>query len=258
MGADAARDAGNDGRQHEHAHLEARRVDTHHAGRHFRTVDRLQRAADGRIDQVQRQPGDEQQQHGAHQVPRFFTGDFQAGDTESRHADAIGAARPLRLVVDDDGNDDAQAQGRHGQGMALELQDGTRQQQGQQARGDGPGAQGGQRRPAIVRGQHGRRIRAQAIEARVAQADLARVAHQQVQADDDDGVQGDADRHVIVERIAEEQGQDGQHEGQHQQAAVARACEKVAHTRSEFLAPNKPCGRKNRINRISTNGTASL
>src|SRR5450830_511152 len=121
MGADAARNAGNDGRQHEHAHLEARRIDADHAGRHFRTVDRLQRAADGRIDQVQGQPGDEHQQHGAHQVPRFFTGDFQAGDTEGRDADAIGAARPLRFVVDDDGNDDAQAQGGHGQGMALEF-----------------------------------------------------------------------------------------------------------------------------------------
>ncbi|MNT27494.1 hypothetical protein D3C72_1631270 [compost metagenome] len=107
--------------------------------------------------------------------------------------------------------------------MAFEFQDGARQQQRQQARGDGTGGQGGQRRPAVVRGQHGRRIRAQAIETRVTETDLARIAHQQIEANDDDGVQRNADRHVIVERIAEEQRQDGQDQRQHQQTAVARA-----------------------------------
>src|SRR5450830_838297 len=105
-------------------------------------------------------------------------------------------------------------------------------------------------------GQRRRGVGADAIKACVPQADLARVAHQEVQGDDDDGVEGDADRHVDIKGIGQQQGQRRQHQRQHQQAAMAVS--EQLHTRSPTFAPNRPRGLKNRIKRISTKGTASL
>ena len=93
--ADRAGDAGHHRRQHEHAHLEPGGVDAGDARGDLGTVDRLQRAADRRIDQVQRQPGHQQQQHGRHHVPAGFAGHRQAGQRERRHRHAIRARRSI-------------------------------------------------------------------------------------------------------------------------------------------------------------------
>src|SRR5450830_1636846 len=105
-------------------------------------------------------------------------------------------------------------------------------------------------------GQRRRGIGADAIKARVPQADLDRVAHQEVAGDDDDGVEGDAHRHVDIKGVGQQQGQRRKHQRQHQQAAMA-VFEQL-HTRSPTFALNRPRGLQTRLKRISKKGTASF
>ena len=65
MRGDAAHQAGKDGRHHEDRHLVAHHIDADDLRGHFRAVQRAQRAAERRIDQVERGPDADRQQQRA-------------------------------------------------------------------------------------------------------------------------------------------------------------------------------------------------
>ncbi|MPM66226.1 hypothetical protein SDC9_113133 [bioreactor metagenome] len=112
--------------------------------------------------------------------------------------------------------------------------------------------------PAEMGRQHRRGVGADAEEAGVAQADLPGKTDQQVQPDDDDGVDADADRKIQVVAIGHDPGQGQQHGCEQAQADGRVLVCRHAYTRSVDLPPNRPRGLKNSTSRISTNGMASL
>ena len=129
--------------------------------------------------------------------------ELKAEQAEGGHRHAVGAAGPGGLVAQGDVEDDAETKGGHGQVVALQLEDRPGHQRGQQAGGRGAGAHGQQGMPAEVGGQHGRGIGSYAQEAGVAQADLAGKADQQVEAEDDDRVDGHADRQIHIKAVGQ-------------------------------------------------------
>jgi len=219
-------------------------------------VQRTQGAAEGRVDQVERGPDRDRQQQRDNPVPLLVAGQLEAEQAHRRYRHAIRPAGPLRFVAQRDADDDAETERRHRQVVALELEDRPGDQRGEDAGGDGAGAHGEQRMPAEVRRQHGRGVGTDAEEAGVAQADLAGEADQEIQTEDDHGVDRHAHGEIKIEAV-------GQHERQHQQDGNDQIEAVVdiffhAYTRSVDLPPNRPRGMKKRMNRINTKGIASL
>ena len=256
MGGDAAHQAGKHRGQHEDGDLVADHVHTHHAGGDLRAVQRTQGAAEGGVDEVEGCPHAHRQQDRHHPVPVLVTVEFEAEQAEGRYRHAVGAAGPLGLVAQGDVEDDAQAEGGHGQVIPLQLEDRPGHQRGQQAGGCSAGPHGQQRMPAEVGGQHRRSVGSDAQETGVAQADLAGKADQQVEAEDDDRVDGHADRQVHVEAVGQHQRQQRKNRDDDVQPEVGAFLH--VYTRSVTRAPNRPRGMKKRMKRISTKGIASL
>ena len=218
-------------------------------------MQRAQGAAEGRVDQVQRGPDRDHQQRGNDPVPLLVARQFEAEQAHRRHRHAVRPARPLRFVTQRNVDDDAQTQRRHRQIVALELEDRAGDQRRQNAGGQRTGAHGQQRMPAEMRRQHGRRVGADAEEAGMAKADLAGKADQQVEAEDDDGVDRHADRQIGVVTVGRNEGHDGQDQRNDEDAFGGRLHD---YTRSVDLPPNRPRGMKKRMKRMSTKGIASL
>ena len=160
-------------------------------GADLRAVQRAQRAPGRRLDQVQRQPHRQQQR-----ARRPSSTSVRSPCSAQPNSDSAGTAMPsgppvmLSSVDEHDRDDDAQAERRHRQVVALQPQVGPPDHEREQRdRRRGWPAATAQLRPAVARAQDRRAVAAEREEARMAEADLPGVADQQVQADADDRVQ---------------------------------------------------------------------
>ena len=188
----------------------------------FGGVHRAKRAADRRIDQVGGDPHRSQQASTRQPVPCPFTLNHDAKQRQRRHLHAVRTAGEAVFGCDHDRHDDAQAQRRHREVVALESQDRTADHEGNQRDTRRRRDQRRERRPAVARGEQRRAVRAQAEEAGVPEADLPGVADEQVEADADDGVQRDQDRNVVEVVVGDHQRQQRDDEREQREAAGAR------------------------------------
>ena len=220
---------------------------------HLRAAQCAQRATERRVDQILARPDAEQQNAGKQPVPASFAEHFNAEERQRGHGHAVGASGVAPLILDDDGDDDAQSQRRHRQIMTAQTEDRRGDRRGQKCGADGSGAQRDDRRAGKTRGQDCRSIGPDAEKTGVSETDLAGEPHQQIERQYDDRV----DRHAIddieIVRVRQEPWQRQQNSAEHEEAGI-----RARHTRSVTLAPNTPRGLKNRTMKIIKNGTASL
>jgi hypothetical protein len=112
-------------------------------------------------------------------------------------------------------NDDAKAQGRHGQIVPLQAQYGAGDEISNQAGDHQTRAQGKPGVPAMAAGENRRGIGAQAKKGGMAQGNLAGVAHQQIEPDRQNCEQtGRGPHHDEVVVTGEDEGESGEHRRQ--------------------------------------------
>ena len=213
MGEQAPRQPGAEGGEDEDRRLCRRRVDAHQPGGDLGAMQGAQRPSGTRVHQVQRQQHHQQQHAGHDPVPAFVAVNGPAEQAQGGDlADAVGPAGELPGLHQQDVNDDAKAQGRHGQVVTLEAQHRPGDAIGHQAGEDQPRPQGGPGVPAIAGGEDGGAIGPQPEKGRMPQGDLPGITHQQVQPHRQDGVQGrGGTNHGDVVVAGKEQRQGDQH-----------------------------------------------
>ncbi len=180
----AAGDGAEHRGEHEHPGLRAGGVDTHHLGRELRAVHGAQCPARPRVDDVEGEPDDGEHDGRHDPVP------VQVGlDAPAEQAQAGDPRQPVRTAGEchrlhhDDVHDDAEAERRHRQVVALEPKDGAGDQPRDQEHDRHAGQHPEPRAQAVAGREDGGAVRAQAEEGGMTERDLARVADQQVQAD---------------------------------------------------------------------------
>jgi|GEM_PF-7063001 len=175
-----------------------------------------------------------------------------------RHDHPVGAAGELVLGVDDDGNDIAESQRRHGQVVPFQPQDRPGDGESEQTDEDGTKQHGQKRRPTEKRREDRRGIGAESEEPGMTETDLTGVSDQQIQANADDPGEAGSNGDVVIEVVGQHQWQTGDDGREDDQSADARAGKPGNHTRSVPPRPSKPWGMKNSTRRISTKAMASL
>ncbi len=163
MSKEAARQARCQGRQDENGGLGPRRVDAHHGRRDLRAMEGAQGTAGAGIHEVERQQHHQQECDGYDSIPALITVDCPAKYGQRRDlANAIGPTSEATGLNQNDVDYDAEAQGRHGQIVPLQTQDGAGDQVGDQAGQHQSRAQGGPGVPAITGGKDSRGVSPQA------------------------------------------------------------------------------------------------
>ena len=168
------------------------------------------------------------------------------------------------LVGQRDRDDDAEPERRHGEIVALEAQD--RRAPDDRRSAPTPAAlasSAAHRRPAVCADEDRRAVGAQAEERRMAEADLAGVADQQIERDRQRRVDRDADRDVELIGVGQNERQRRRESRRRSRPAQerARAARGDLSTRSDpgaDAAPNSPRGRTNSTTSTITKAAASL
>ena len=180
---------------------------------------------------------------------------------QPRHRHAVRAAGPARLVGEHHRDEQAQAERRDRQIVALQPQDRPPDHEGEQRRQTHAAEQRRPGRHAEMRRPDRDRIGADAEEAGMAEADLAGEAHQQVEAEHRERVDEDQRCDAQIESATaanQRQRPPRWRRRRITQRIGARDEAPHDHTRSTLRWPNRPCGMANRTARMTRKATASL
>ncbi len=169
--------------------LVASDIDAERAGRVLAAGDRRECAAEARGPQAHGTPGRQCHDDGEESELGAIGEDLEAADADRRDARyphiAAGDGLPLHRDLVDDQPD---RQGGHGEIVALEPQCGIADDESDRERERHARQERADRRPAIGRGEHCRGVTAERSERVVAERHLAGIAHEQVEADHEHGV----------------------------------------------------------------------
>ena len=187
-------------------------VDGHaHAVRGDGTVaQRLEGASQVRLQDAVHDDERNDHQRGHHIVVL----DFRQLVAEQHGLVDLDAHRPFRQeahFIDQDLHDGAEGQGHHGQVGPRHAQGRQGQDGAEQGCAGDAGGDGQPERHAQLEHQHARGIRADAEQARVAQRHLPRVADDDIEAEQQDGVDQDGLGQVDVIRIRDDDGEQREH-----------------------------------------------